>query len=131
MGAPDKLGKAWLLAVRWTARISASLLVALVLTIVIGEGVMGDGLPNPLEQPIYVNIEFLAFLIAFAGLIAGWWREGIGGGLVLGGLVLLNLVELVMHGHFAGGAFPYIFIPGILYMTCFVIEARRRKAENI
>ena len=131
MAASSGSGETGLVVIRWTARISASLLVALVLTIVIGEGIMGDGLPNPLKQPISVNIESLAFLIAFVGLIAGWWREGLGGGLVLGGLVLLNLVELVMHGHFAGGAFPYIFIPGILYMTCFVIEARRRKAENI
>lgn len=47
---------------RWAARVMGSLVVLLVVGIGIGEG-----LPNPLHQPVTVNVPFVALIAMLAG----------------------------------------------------------------
>jgi hypothetical protein len=88
------------------------LLLALVLVIVVGHG----GLPNILEQPVAVQLEFAAMGVMLLGLVIGWVREFLGGLLVLAGLAAFNAVELVVNGRPALGAFPLFAVPGVLFL---------------
>jgi len=115
----------WMTGIRWVARGSALLLFALVVLFAIGEG-----LPNPLTVSAVVNVQCLAFVILLAGLIAGWRWEGLGAGLVLGGLLLFHLVNFISAGRLAGGLFPVFFIPGVLFLVCFLIDRKKPKAED-
>ena len=66
--------------VRWTSRTIGMLLVILVITIAIGEGV-----PNPASLTARELTLMIALLIILAGLVLGFVREGWGGLLVLAG----------------------------------------------
>ncbi len=68
---------------RWTARILGALLVIVIIALAVGEGV-----PNPLTQPVAVQIGFLALAMIMIGLLAGWRWELAGGILSLAGWCL-------------------------------------------
>jgi hypothetical protein len=80
--------------VHWSARVTALLLLGLVIVIVIGH----RGPPNIFGQPTPVQLEFAAMGLMLVGLVIGWVREGLGGLLVLLGLAALNTVELTVNG---------------------------------
>lgn len=73
-------------ACRWTARIIGTLLVLMIVIIAIGEG-----MPNPLTQPMLVQIGFLALALIVIGILAGWRWELAGG-----------IISLVGWGSFVG-----------------------------
>jgi hypothetical protein len=61
------------------------------------------------------------------GLVVGWVREGFGGLLVILGLVTLNIVEVVVNGRPAGGAFPLFAVPGGLFLLSAAFQLRRKR----
>ena len=62
------------LGLRWSARITGLLLAGMVLLFMIGEGP-----PNPWNQPPRVQVEFLGMALMVAGFLAGWRWAGAGG----------------------------------------------------
>jgi hypothetical protein len=56
---------------------------------------VGEGVPNPLAQPLAVNLLLATMLAMVVGLIVAWKWESIGGILILGGF---GLFAVVNHG---------------------------------
>ncbi len=102
--------------IRWTSRILAALLAALILLIFIGEAVAG-GLGPLSVLTLREKLMMAAFSTAFLGLILGWSREKLGGWLVVGGIAAFYLLDLAFSGTFPRGAtFLLIVFPGLLYL---------------
>lgn len=112
--------------VRWSARATSLLLFGFVVFMVIGHG----GLPNILQQPMRVQLEFCAMGLMMFGLVIGWVREGLGGLLVLFGLGALNVVELAVNSRPALGAFPLFALPGALFLLSAVVAWREEKLHK-
>ena len=96
---------------RWTARIIGTLLVLLVVIIAIGEG-----MPNPLTQPMTVQVGFLALALIMIGILGGWRWELAGGTISLVGWGLF----LVAVTHPARGLNWFVnalALPGLLYVA--------------
>jgi hypothetical protein len=100
-------------------------MLGLVIAIVIGNG----GLPNVLDQPRPVQLEFAAMGLMLLGLVIGWVREGIGGLLVMLGLGAFNIVELVVNGRPALGAFPLFAVPGVLFLLSAALRWRNEQSR--
>lgn len=100
---------------RWSARISGLLLLGMVVFLVIGHG----GLPNVLQQPVRVQLEFLAIGLCVAGFLAGCRSDGWGAALTLLGFGLFCAVELAVNRRLPSRAIPYFAIPGILFLLSY------------
>ncbi len=112
--------------VRWVARIAGSLLVLMVIFFVIGEGP-----PNPLKMSAIEAVALLALLVMVVGLVLAWWREGLGGGLTVGGFVAFWLLDLLSsHRFWPHGAFPEFLIVGLLYLFYWRLAIRARKLDS-
>jgi hypothetical protein len=109
--------------VHWSARVTAFLILWLVIAIVIGHG----GLPNVFAQPTPVQLEFAAMGLMLLGLLIGWVREGFGGLLVMIGLGAFNIVELGVNGRPAHGAFPLFAVPGVLFLLSALLRWRNKQ----
>ncbi len=83
----------WLTAIRWTTRILAALLAALVLLLVLCHAFSVEGLPNPFKQPPQIQLEFAGMLAMWAGWILGWKWEGISVILAVSGMLIFHTVE--------------------------------------
>jgi hypothetical protein len=99
-------------AVRWTARLSGLLLLALVVVFAIGEG----GPPNVLDQPRPVQLQFAGMFLMLAGFLIGWRWEAAGGITAVAGFALFLAIEIATNGGPPGGAIPLFLIPGVLLL---------------
>ena len=99
-----------LTAARWTARVVGTAILALIVTIGIGEG-----LPNPLVLSIRELLLFAAMLMMVVGLIAAWKWERIGGLLIVGGLAFFAVVN---HGIQINLVFGPMLGVGLIYLGC-------------
>ncbi|MDH3575429.1 MAG: hypothetical protein OET57_15240 [Desulfobacteraceae bacterium] len=96
-------------AIRWIPRVVGTLLFVMLIVFAIGEGV-----PNPIEQSLVVQIEMLAMFIMWFGLLIAWKSELIGGMLVLLGYTCFCGVEWQTPSiKFPFGLFLFV---GLLYM---------------
>ena len=124
---------------RWTARISGTLLVAFTLFFVIASFI--DGMNRNNESPfaffsILIIIIFLIWGIALTGLILALWKEGIGGFISLGCFILMFILNLFnTEASMRAGAFPVFLIfsvPSILYLIYWkLMRDIFRNKENI
>ena len=121
-----ELRKYYLLIIRWAARILASLLVILVVVIFVGESFFypGDGPPNPLEQPIEVQLEFAGMLAMWVGMIVGWRWEGIASLLIFGGMAVFHIIEGKL---WINGTFGLFDLAGILFLLCWGLKKFEKK----
>lgn len=106
------------LIMRWTGRVVGSLLVGLFVLIFVGES-FGEGSLEPLLHltPVEV-IEWLAVLLAIAGMVAAWWRERLGGWLAVAGGVIFNVVESISEGWPRPVWFAILFtVVGLLFIA--------------
>jgi NADH:ubiquinone oxidoreductase subunit 2 (subunit N) len=76
---------------------------------------VGEGLPNPLNQPLDVILLSVAMLTMVVGLVMAWRWERIGGLLVLGGLAFFAIVN---HGVQLNVVFGPMLVVGLLYSGC-------------
>lgn len=116
-----------LLMIRWTARLIALAICALVLTIIFGEGDLFSR-RSPMEW-----LMTALFLISIIGLFLGWRWESLGGVLSVTGMCGFYLTHYWTSNftRWPGGwVFPCFFIPGILYVLCAVLERRRHWIES-
>ena len=89
----EGVASAALPVIRWMARVLATLLVAMVVMFLVGEGVD----PAALRPVDWTGMAALALLCA--GLLLGWKREVAGGGLALAGLAAMYAIEVAVNGH--------------------------------
>jgi hypothetical protein len=97
-------------ACRWVARIFGTLLVMVVVWIAVG-----NGLPNPLTQPVLVQIGFLALAIIVSGILAGWRWELSGGMMSLFGWCLF--LSAVILPKSPTWFVTFLALPGVGYVT--------------
>ena len=76
------------LAIRWTARISSILIISVFLLMFFGEGLEPEKV-KPLEWLMLLFGPFGLML----GMILGWWKEGLGGT-----IVVLSLTSALLVG---------------------------------
>jgi hypothetical protein len=111
-----------LLVVRWTARLLAAAMVALVLTLMIGEGGFNPRLLRPLEA-----LQMALFVLACTAMLIAWQWELWGGLLSLAAMIGFMAVELAVNGALPRGATFYLMLlPGVCYVLCGLIESRTR-----
>lgn len=97
-------------AICWAARLVGMFLLVMILAVAIGEG-----LPNPMQQPLAVRIEMVALLGMWLGLIVAWKSELIGGMVVVLGYACFCLTEWpALRLAFPFGLFPFA---GLLYIV--------------
>jgi hypothetical protein len=126
---PERTSLWWTqLAARWSARLSATLLMGLVLLIFIGEGVLGGGGPNLAKMDWPSRFMTIAFFVSTAGLAVVWWRELLGSAFILGGMVVFYWLNNHASGKFPGGAFPLFYVPGILAAISWVLHRPSAKS---
>ena len=109
--------------IRWTARISGTLLVAFTLFFVIASFIdsmnRNNGSPMASLSTLIIII-FIIWAIALAALILAIWKEGIGGVISLGCFILMYILNLFnTEASMRAGAFPVFVIfsvPSILFL---------------
>jgi len=106
---------------RWIARGTGSLVGVLCLLIGIAEVIWGHTPPSPEASR---QGAMLAGLVIFAvlGVLIAWWREGVGGTVVVIGAIALGTFAYVTAGRnkvwamlITGGPF---LVAGILFLAC-------------
>ena len=98
--------------VRWVARVSTVASVGLLLAFVFGE-------PPTASQTTRSEWLALAFFPAgvCAGMILGWWREGLGGVVTVSSLAFFYSARLATTGTLpTGWAFLAFAAPGLLFL---------------
>lgn len=112
--------------VRWTARILASLLAALVVVFFVGESFFypGEGPPNPFKQPPEVQLEFAAMLAIWIGMIVGWKWESIASLLIIGGMATFHIIEGKLWLNWTFGLFD---LTGILFLLCWFLKKLQKE----
>ena len=125
--------------IRWTARISGTLLVAFTLFFVIAN--FFDGMNRNNGSPFaslstLIIIIFIIWAIALAGLILALWKEGIGGAISLGSFILMYILNLFnTEASVRVGALPVFLIfsiPSILFLSYWKLTGGTfRHKENI
>jgi hypothetical protein len=105
--------------VRWSARVWSIASVGLLLLFVAGEGI------NPTTRGEWLGLLFFPLGIC-VGMILGWWREGIGGSITVGSLLVFYLIHFATAGTLPKGWAWLVFAaPGLLFLLCWY---RSRKA---
>jgi len=110
---------------RWTARIIGVLMVVSTLIIAIGEG-----MPNPVTQPVIVQVGFIALALLIIGILAGWRWELSGGIVSLLGWCLF-LLPVIKHS--PRGMNPFVIVlavPGILYVASALLRPYRAEPPS-
>ena len=105
---------------RWTARILGALLALFIIVLAIGEG-----MPNPLTQPLAVEIGFIALAFILIGLVVGWRWEFSGGVISLAGWGLF-LMSVIKPGHLNWFVL-LLAVPGILYLLSALLRRFDKK----
>jgi hypothetical protein len=101
---------------RWIARIVSTFAVVIIVAIAIGEG-----MPNPLTQPAYVQIGFVGLALIVGGFFTGWRWELAGGVLSLVGVCLIFGPSIV-NGKITW-FFAVLIAPGVLYITSHLLRS--------
>jgi hypothetical protein len=123
---------------KWSARISGSLIVAFTLFIGIGEIIEGQQRNTGLTHNPYSILLLAIFIIwgiALAGLVLALWKEGLGGAISLIGFMLVYILNLfnkeaTMRGS-AITLFLFFSIPAIIYLVYWKLSKDEAKKVNI
>jgi hypothetical membrane protein len=110
--------------VRWTARLWSIASIGLILLFIFGEG-MKRARPS----------EWLLFLFFPAGISIGmilaWWKEGLGGGITVGSLLLFYMIHFAVARTLPHGwAFLVFSFPGFLFLLCCYPAIKGRKSAT-
>jgi hypothetical protein len=127
--------------VRWTARISGILMVAITLFFFIGEGMESHqrnaGSAVASFTPLLLII-FTIWGIALAGLVLALWKEGLGGLISLVSFILVYILNLFNKEASMRGSAITIFlifsIPSILYLIYWKLnndELKKKQLFNV
>jgi hypothetical protein len=107
--------------IRWAARVWSIATIGLVLLLLAGEPFN----PTPAE---WLGLLFFPVGIC-AGMIVAWWREGLGGSITVGSLVVFYMIHFATAGTLPRGWAWLVFAaPGFLFLLCW---HRSRKARTV
>ncbi len=106
----DDIKRPILTVARWIACVVGTAILALIVAFAVGEG-----LPNPFNQPLDVTLLSVAMLAMVVGFAVAWKWEGVGGILVLSGLAFFAIVN---HGVNLNVVFGPMLVVGLLYLAC-------------
>lgn len=110
--SPPPQGAASCRCLHWSARIASLASLGVVAMFMIGEGFD----PAQLKFHDWMLAVFFPFGLVF-GLILGWRRELLGGGIVVFSFAAFYLVHLAQAGKFPSGcAFAVVASPGVLFL---------------
>ena len=98
--------------IRWTARLWSIASIGLILGFIFGEGIK---LAKPLEW-----LSFFLFPVGISiGMILAWWKEGLGGSITVGSLLVFYAVYYASSRTFPPGWAWLVFsFPGLLFLVC-------------
>ena len=114
--------------IRWSARITGTLLVILVLIFfVISTFFISN--KEPTGHETYIIISWVVLGIGFAALIMAWWKEGLGGLISLISLIVFNLLAIFnpIEGSGYGFILLIILVPSILYLLYWLMKRNMLK----
>lgn len=99
---------------RWLARIGSILCVGMLLLFFVGE---------PMDFAAITATEWLMLLCfpvgVALGMVVGWWKEMIGGGITAVSLILFYLIDTIASGTPPRDLWFLIFaLPGLLFLLC-------------
>ena len=115
--------------IRWFARILGSLVLLLVLLVVIGEGLFMEPPPGSSSKLKERDIPLMAGMITMlVGIVVAWFREGIGGLLMIGGFIPFLVDELKSEKGFNAWFLVVFPIIGLLHLFCWW-QSRRLKSK--
>ncbi len=102
---------------KWIARVSGILVGLFFLVFAIGEGFY-YGITTPAADEAVLMMFIPVGMIA--GIVVAWWKEGLGGLIIIGSVVLFNIAQLAL---FPGQssyyyAFWWLMILGALNLVC-------------
>lgn len=98
--------------IRWTARAWTVASIGLILGFIVGEGI------NPSTPAESVGLLFFPVGICL-GMVLAWWREGLGGSITVGSLLVFYTIHRVTAGTFPKGwAWLLFSAPGFLFLLC-------------
>jgi len=104
--------------VRWVARLWTIGSIGLILVFLVGER------SYPQIPAEWLGFLFFPFGIS-VGMILAWWREGIGGTIAVGSLVLFYVIHLTTAGTLPRGWAWLLFVaPGFLFLLCWFRSRR-------
>jgi hypothetical protein len=104
---------------RWTARLLAGALVALVAAIFVGEGF------NPLHLKPVEAVQMTFFFTTCAGLVIAWKWPVLGGALAAAGMLCFVAVESVVTGAPPRGLVFYLMLlTGLLFLLSAFVRRR-------
>lgn len=105
----------WLTAVRWTARISSILVIAIFLLMFAGEGFD----PTKVNPNKWIMLLFGPFGFML-GMILGWWKEGLGGA-----ITIASFFGAMLVGDYSGSGATYMAVcaaPGFLFLFAWLLS---------
>lgn len=106
---------------RWTARITGTLMVAFTLFIFIGELMESQQRHGSVSYTPIIIVIFIIWGIALAGLVLALWKEGLGGSISLVSYALVYVLNFfnkdVSWKASAITIFIILSIPSILYLV--------------
>ena len=106
---------------RWLARITGLLILAIFVSFLIGEGL------DPSKLTPTESLLMIALFASIAGLAIGWHNEAAGGALNVGGILAFYAMHFAATGRVPGGpAFLLIAVPGVLLLVCWWRTTRRQ-----
>ena len=123
--------KSYIKGVRWFARILGSLILLLVLFIAIGEGFFMEPPPGSSGKLKQSDIPLMTgIIVMLVGIVVAWFREGIGGLLMIGGFIPFLVDELKSEKGFNAWFLVIFPIIGLLHLFCWW-QSRRPKSKEV
>lgn len=112
------------LTVRWAARISSLIFTGVFLLMFIGEGF------EPAEvKPIEWVMLFFGPFGLVAGMILAWWKEGLGGA-----VILLSFLASMVVGDYSGSGAGVMLVcasPGFLFLLSWILSRSAEMSKGI
>ena len=109
---------------RWLARVLSVIFIGIILLFFFGEADLSQ--PIRLTPGEWIGVLFFPVGVA-AGMILGWWREGVGAAVAVGSLCAFYVLDTITTRNPPSGPFFILFTsPGILFgLSCLL-----RRTEN-
>ena len=114
------MAKGFHLVLRWIARILSILCVGTIVLFAVGEGF------NPAKLKVNEWLGFIFFPFGFViGMIMGWWKENVGGWMIICCFILFYVVNYCSSGGFPHGWAFFVFsLPGIMFLLSWYFHRR-------
>jgi hypothetical protein len=109
----------------WAARVWSICSIALLLGFVIGEGI------NPTTSAERIGLLFCPLGLCI-GMVVAWWREGLGGGITVGSLLVFYAIYFANAGTLSK-AFNWLLFaaPGFLFLLYWQLSRKSNKTRPV